>query len=114
MEKLDMNALRTNAKEFADSVRTYKDDARDHAELLLQKLKLQEYIQEKKEDERLKKTILTVLAIIGIVNAAKGQAKELPIIGGISTRVSLPYSLVTASRAMRLSCSLSLITGSVM
>lgn len=26
---------------------------------------------------------VTVLAIIGIVNAAKGQAKELPIIGGI-------------------------------
>ena len=40
MEKLDMNALRTNAREFADSVRTYKDDARDHAELLLQKEKI--------------------------------------------------------------------------
>lgn len=74
MEKLDMNALRTNAREFADSVRTYKDDARDHAELLLQKLKLQEYIQEKKEDERLKKTILIVLAIIGCVATVAGIA----------------------------------------
>ena len=77
MEKLDMNALRTNAREFADSVRTYKDDARDHAELLLQKLKLQEYIQEKKEDERLKKTILTVLAIIGCVATVAGIADYL-------------------------------------
>lgn len=74
MEKLDMNTLRMNARELAENVKTYREDARDHAELLLQKLKLQEYLQEKKEDERTKKAILTALAIIGCIATIAGIA----------------------------------------
>lgn len=67
MDKFDIEALRDNARELRNSVKTYRDDARDRAELLLQKLKLQDYIDKKKEDDRIKNTLLTILAIIGVV-----------------------------------------------
>ncbi|OON85620.1 hypothetical protein BXO88_11740 [Oribacterium sp. C9] len=50
-----------------NSVKTYREDARDRAELLLQKLKLQDYIEKKKEDDKIRNTLLTILAIIGII-----------------------------------------------
>ncbi len=67
MDKFDIEALRDNAKELRNSMKIYREDAKDRAELLLQKLKLQDYIEKKKEDDKIKNTLLTVLAIIGII-----------------------------------------------
>ncbi|WP_242839293.1 DUF5955 family protein [Oribacterium sp. P6A1] len=67
MDKFDIDALRDNARELRNSMKNYREDARDRAELLLQKLKLQDYIEKKKEDDRIRNTLLTILAIIGIV-----------------------------------------------
>ncbi|WP_242945216.1 DUF4366 domain-containing protein [Oribacterium sp. C9] len=67
MDKFDIEALIDNAKELRNSVKTYREDARDRAELLLQKLKLQDYIEKKKEDDKIRNTLLTILAIIGII-----------------------------------------------
>ena len=67
MDRFDIEALRDNAKEFTHNVRTYSNDARDQAELLLQKLKLQNYMEQKREDDKLKNLLLTLLAIIGVV-----------------------------------------------
>lgn len=67
MDKFDIEALRDNARELRNSMKIYRDDAKDRADLLLQKLKLQDYIEKKKEDDKIKNTLLTVLAIIGII-----------------------------------------------
>ncbi len=67
MDKFDIEALRDNARELRNNVRTYGDEARDHAEYLLQKLKLQDYMEQKRDDDRLKKTLFTILAIIGVI-----------------------------------------------
>ena len=67
MDKFDFETLRDNARELRHNVKLYRDDARDHADLLLQKLKLQDYMEQKREDDKLKKILLTVLAIIGVV-----------------------------------------------
>lgn len=74
MDRFDFASLRENAKGLADNVRLYKDDARDRAELLLEKFKLQNYLEEKKQDDKVKKTILTVLAIIGAIAAVAAIA----------------------------------------
>ena len=74
MDRIDLASLRENAREFAGNVRGYKDDAKERAELLLEKFKLQNYLEEKKQDDKLKKIILTVLAIIGIVAAVAAIA----------------------------------------
>ncbi|SFG20826.1 DUF4366 domain-containing protein [Oribacterium sp. WCC10] len=67
MDKFDILSLFDNAKDFKNCVKTHREDAKERAELLLQKLKLQDYLEQKKEDEKLKKTLLTILAIIGII-----------------------------------------------
>lgn len=67
MDKFDIEALRDNARELRNSMKIYREDAKDRAELLLQKLKLQDYIEKKKEDDKIRNTLLTVLAIIGII-----------------------------------------------
>lgn len=74
MDRFDVENLRANARDFADTMRSHREDAREHAELLLQRLKLQEYLDEKRENEKLKKTLLLVLAVIGIVAGIVGIA----------------------------------------
>lgn len=67
MDRFDIEALRDNAKELTHNIKAYRNDARDQAELLLQKLKLQNYMEQKRDDEKLEKVLMTLLAIIGIV-----------------------------------------------
>lgn len=67
MDKFDIDALRDNARELRNSMKIYRDDAKDRAELLLQKLKLQDYIDKKKEDDKIKNILIVILAVIGIV-----------------------------------------------
>ncbi len=63
MDRFDLQTLRSNAK-----------DARGHVEELLNRAKLAELIEKRKEDDRFKNTVLTILAVIGAVAAVAGIA----------------------------------------
>ena len=67
MDRFDIEALRDNAKELTHNFRNYRTDAKDQADLLLQRLKLQNYMDQKREDEKLKKLFLSILTVIGII-----------------------------------------------
>ncbi len=74
MDRFDMDTLRSSARDFADNVRSHREDAREHAELLLQRLKLQEYLDEKRENEKLKNILILLLGAISIAAGIVGIA----------------------------------------
>ncbi len=72
MNRLD--EFRDNAKGIATNARYFADDAKDRAEDLINRIKLQEYIHDKKKDDETRNLILTILAVIGAVAAVAGIA----------------------------------------
>lgn len=62
MDRFDIGKLRMNAQNF-------REDAMGRVEELISRGKIMEYIEKKKEDDKLKKKLLIALAVIGGIAA---------------------------------------------
>lgn len=63
MDRFNVDTFRTNAKEFTEKAQDLIDRAR-----------ISEFLEEKKQDEKTKKIVMTVLAVIGCVAAVAAIA----------------------------------------
>lgn len=67
MERFDVKRLRSNALSLTE-------DARDRAEELISRARIMEFIEKKREDDKLKKRLTLLLAAIGAVAAVAAIA----------------------------------------
>lgn len=67
MNHFDLSTLARDAKGFVGNVKSYREDVLEKAEDMLNRIRIQEYLEKKKKDEDVKKAIMMILAVVGTI-----------------------------------------------